>query len=675
MLIDQNIAIQSLLSQQDHLGDSTVLSKILNAIAVPIFIQDAQRRYLFLNDAFCQLPGMAPAELIGKTAHELDLSLDLPEDLGAFREVIQTIEMVDQTGSQVLLVGALEKIDPDQSHHLKRREQYLQTLVEIQQGLLQGEYQCFQRDYTPVLECLGRVTGASRVYLFENSYSFQEKLLMNQRVEWCAPGIHPELENPIYQNLPYADFNLEFAEALGRGEVVSSLVRDLPEPMQSILATQNILSILVLPLMVQGKFFGFMGFDNCFEAKAWEPSEINLISAAASAISLHLERHQAQLELQEREEQFRQLAENINSVFWINDPRRCQMLYLSPAYQHLWGRSQPNTHPDPMALIEGIHPADRQGVMAAISRQVQGTYDEEYRIVRPNGEIRWIRDRAFPIQNAAGKTYRVVGIAEDISERKQNEIALRLIVEGTAAKIGDQFFHSLVHHLAEALQVRYALVTRFVPGTSDRVRTLAFWNGNDFGENFEYDLQGSPCYGVMQGEHCHYPEQVQSHFPTDLDLVNLGVESYSGIPLKDSTQQILGHLAVMDTEPMTNHRIPQLIVEIFAARAGAELERLQFEETLRATQQRLQYLVTASPAIIYTCSPEPGNPITFISENIQDVLGYVAHQCLAEAKTFWGLRVHPEDVPHILVNLQKLATQDSIVNEYRFTIAMAPIAG
>ncbi|NJO71600.1 MAG: PAS domain-containing protein [Oscillatoriales cyanobacterium RM1_1_9] len=110
MLIDQNIAIQSLLSQQDHLGDSTVLSKILNAIAVPIFIQDAQRRYLFLNDAFCQLPGMAPAELIGKTAHELDLSLDLPEDLGAFREVIQTIEMVDQTGSQVLLVGALEKL-------------------------------------------------------------------------------------------------------------------------------------------------------------------------------------------------------------------------------------------------------------------------------------------------------------------------------------------------------------------------------------------------------------------------------------------------------------------------------------------------------------------------------------------------------------------------------------
>ncbi|NJO72172.1 MAG: PAS domain-containing protein, partial [Oscillatoriales cyanobacterium RM1_1_9] len=297
---------------------------------------------------------------------------------------------------------------------------------------------------------------------------------------------------------------------------------------------------------------------------------------------------------------------------------------------------QPNTHPDPMALIEGIHPADRQGVMAAISRQVQDLRRGIW-IVRPNGEIRWIRDRAFPIQNAAGKTYRVVGIAEDISERKQNEIALRLIVEGTAAKIGDQFFHSLVHHLAEALQVRYALVTRFVPGTSDRVRTLAFWNGNDFGENFEYDLQGSPCYGVMQGEHCHYPEQVQSHFPTDLDLVNLGVESYSGIPLKDSTQQILGHLAVMDTEPMTNHRIPQLIVEIFAARAGAELERLQFEETLRATQQRLQYLVTASPAIIYTCSPEPGNPITFISENIQDVLGYVAHQCLAEAKTFWGV--------------------------------------
>ncbi|MGL5080517.1 MAG: PAS domain-containing protein [Microcoleaceae cyanobacterium] len=554
------------------------------------------------------------------------------------------------------------------THALEQRERYLSTLVEVQRRLLISPDTTTY--YTEILELLGQASGASRVYLFENHQDWLGKVLMSQRTEWCAPGISPELNNPQLQNLSYDDFFPRWAEALHQGEIINGVVTEFPESERVVLEPQGILSILILPLVVKQKFWGFIGFDNCSETKAWESSEVSLISAAASAISLHLERHQAGQALQESEEKFRQLAENIDSVFWITNPQKGQMIYVSPAYETLWGRTCTELYENPITFIEAIHPEDRPLVMAALAKQSQGIYHEEccleYRIVRPDGEIHWIRDRAFPIQDETGIVYRVVGIAEDISDQKYHETALQLIVEGTAAKIGDEFFRSLVRYLAEVLKVRYALVTRFVAGTQSRVRTLAFWNGNSFGDNFEYDLDGTPCEGVIMGNICHYPTQVQAQFPQDQDLVNLRVESYSGIPLKDSANRILGHLAVMHTQPMTDDHTPKLIVKIFAARAGAELERLNAAEALQTTQKRLQYLVASSPAMIYTCSPIANYPITFVSENIRDVLGYTAQECLASAKTFWISRVHPEDLAQVLTNHQQLATQGYSVNEYRF---------
>lgn len=547
---------------------------------------------------------------------------------------------------------------------LEQRERYLEVLVQVQRRLLASKD--IQAYYTEIIEWLGKASQASRVYLFENHRDSAGNLLMSQRAEWCTPGIHPEIDNPQLQNLSYNNFFPRWAEALKKGEIINGIVADFPESERDILEPQNIRSILILPITVSGEFWGFIGFDHCVEARKWDCLEVGLLNAAASAISLHQERHQAEFHLRESEEKFRQLAENIDSVFWMTDPQKHHMIYVSPAYEKIWGRTCRQLYETPISFINAIHPEDRERVVAALATQIQGIYDEEYRVIQPNGEIRWIRDRAFPIRNHQDQVYRVVGLAEDISDRKRTQESLRLIVEGTASKIGTEFFQSLVRYLAEVLQMRYTFITQFTDETKTCVRTLAFWNENDWGENFEYNLAGTPCAEVFGNGLCIYPRAVQQQFPDDLDLVHLGVESYIGITLKDSNHQLLGHLAVMDVKPMNDPNTPELIIKIFAARAGAELERLQAEEELRTTQKRLQYLVSSSPAMIYTCLPQPNYPFTFVSDNIEEILGYTVEQCLAEPTTFWYSRIHPEDLPRIRANFSKLIEQGHYVNEYRF---------
>ncbi|GET43064.1 PAS domain-containing sensor histidine kinase [Microseira wollei] len=153
------------------------------------------------------------------------------------------------------------------------------------------------------------------------------------------------------------------------------------------------------------------------------------------------DRKLAQQALQESEERFRQLAENIESVFWMTDPNKNQMIYVSPAYEKIWGRTCAALYATPKSFLDAIHPEDRSRVVAAMPKQVKGEYDEEYRIIQPDGSIRWIRDRAFPVRDRSGKVYRVTGIAEDISDRKMAEQALqesqkRYTLAVSAGKVG-----------------------------------------------------------------------------------------------------------------------------------------------------------------------------------------------------------------------------------------------
>ena len=130
------------------------------------------------------------------------------------------------------------------------------------------------------------------------------------------------------------------------------------------------------------------------------------------------------------------------------------------------------------------------------------------------------------------------------------ELAFRPVVEATADKAGLDFLRHLVKNLAESLGVAYVFVAEFA-GAADRVRTIAFWDGKDWRPNIEWSLKGTPCEQVVEGQLCLHRDDVQQLFPADSDLVTLGARSYLGVPLRGGQGQVLGHLAAIDTRPMT----------------------------------------------------------------------------------------------------------------------------
>ncbi len=165
--------------------------------------------------------------------------------------------------------------------------------------------------------------------------------------------------------------------------------------------------------------------------------------------------------LRESEEKFRQLAETIHEVFWMTDAKAEQVLYISPGYEEIWGRTKESLYQRPSSWLEAVHPEDREHALAMLEQQPQrGQIEGEFRIVRPDGTIRWIRDRAFPVRDQAGQLCRVVGIAQDITERKHAEQELaRLLALERAARAETEFLRSASVALTQTLSLDAVLQT------------------------------------------------------------------------------------------------------------------------------------------------------------------------------------------------------------------------
>ena len=177
------------------------------------------------------------------------------------------------------------------------------------------------------------------------------------------------------------------------------------------------------------------------------------------------EQLQIEQALRENEEKFRQFAEHIDDVFWMTDASRKQTIYVNPAFEALWGSSPEALYQDSQKFSEAIHPDDRPRVVAAQSKPASD-YDVEYRLLRPDGTLRWIHDRAFPVTNEAGEVTRVVGIAENITRRKQSEETLQALNERLnertreLEKVNTRLSHTAFHDALTGLPNRVLFTQR-----------------------------------------------------------------------------------------------------------------------------------------------------------------------------------------------------------------------
>lgn len=148
---------------------------------------------------------------------------------------------------------------------------------------------------------------------------------------------------------------------------------------------------------------------------------------------------------------FQQIAETMADALWLAEPLM-PPFYVNPAYERIWGRDAESLRADPLAFANSLHPEDRERILAGLHRQVEGNYDVEFRIARPDGSMRWVRDRAMPIVNDAGQVYRIAGLTTDITEQKMSEQArLQLAVEREKVNLLREFIAEATHDLKTPL--------------------------------------------------------------------------------------------------------------------------------------------------------------------------------------------------------------------------------
>jgi PAS domain S-box-containing protein len=341
-----------------------------------------------------------------------------------------------------------------------------------------------------------------------------------------------------------------------------------------------------------------------------EEGNIELLGGVAVDIT---DRKKIETALRESEERFRQVTEHIQEVFWLSDPLKNEILYVSPAYESIWGRTCESLYRSPRSWLEAIQQDDRERVLeAALTKQALGTYDEEYRIVRPDGSTRWIRDRAFPIRNHSGAVCRIAGIADDITDHKKAEEELQRIRHELERRVDER---------TAALQASQQRLEIAFHGAG-----LASWDWHIETGAFSFNERWAQLRGFAAQEMTpHISSCMEGIHPDDRSLVDEILKAC----LAGQTPEFEAEMRVRTkanewTWILSRGRVIERGHHGAPVRmAGIEIDitaRKRTEEALRESEVRYSSLVSQATDIIYTAGLD--GRFTFVNAAACDLMGY-----------------------------------------------------
>lgn len=303
-------------------------------------------------------------------------------------------------------------------------EQKIATRLRYERGLAAAS-EVLLRDYEApkamqeALQHLLVAADACRVYIFENFLDPDDGLCMRQLHEVCAPGVEPQIDNPLLQHVPYKEGFERWKKLLSKGKPVLGFVHSFPESEREILEDQDIKSILVLPIWTDNEWYGFVGFDHTQHERGWGDEDILLLKTAEKVIGGYIVRRKAELALQESEERFRNLVENANDIIYSLTADGV-FTYVSPNWTSILGHDISEVLGKP--FVPFVHPDDVAGCFAFLQKTLESGEKQsgiEYRVKHKNGTWRWHTTSASPFKDKDGNILYFIGIAHDITERKK----------------------------------------------------------------------------------------------------------------------------------------------------------------------------------------------------------------------------------------------------------------
>jgi PAS domain S-box-containing protein len=458
-------------------------------------------------------------------------------------------------------------------------------------------------------------------------------------------------------------------------------------------ATYGGLRVGILAVILSALVAGFILFPPAYSFNIGVNGflQLSIFVAVALTITFLTEKgKRAESHLQVSERRFRQLADNIDQVFWVYDLKESKVIYTNPAYESVWGDTRENLYKNHHTFFEILHPDDRVRVTASLARQQEGARtEEEYRIVRRDGTVRWIHDRAFPVRDERGEMIRIVGIAEDITERKAAEKALREQTEAveTVNRVGQMLAGELdLHNLVQAV--------------TDAATELT---GAHFG-SFFYNVLDEHGASYMLYTLSGVPREAFAHFPmpraTDLfgptfrgegtiliDDVKLDprfgknspyygmpeghlpVTSYLAVPVVSRSGKVIGGLFFGHEDAGVFNERSARIVEGLAAQAAVAVDNARLFETAKieranaeANERYYRFLAEAIPQIVWTALPDGSTD--YFNQRWYDYTGLNSDEALDWG---WAHVLHPDDLqPSVERWQQAVATGEIYEIEYRF---------
>ena len=389
--------------------------------------------------------------------------------------LLRTIDKLSLSLEKLQLAAQELLQQTDSLQHLRaltrsqRRERYLDTLVEVQHHLLscQNLAEC----YADITQLLGKATEASRVYIFEKRIELGKESnnqpVLVQQAEWYSSDISTPSNNSASVNRPYQEYCPLITEILEKGEIFSAIVADLPELESQFLQEQEVLSILILPLIANGQLFGLIGFDNCRESQLWQESEVSLLQATATAISLKVESLQTFSALQASKEALRESEARFRAIFnhaavGIGQATPTgKLLKVNQKYCDLLGYTSEELRQ--LSWQEISHPADLEAELPYVKQLLAGeikSFSTEKRFRRKDGYYLWANISGSLVQDSRGKPKYTIGIIQDISERKQAEAEKKQVLEQQLRQSQyQQLCASLTLKIRQSLQIKEILQT------------------------------------------------------------------------------------------------------------------------------------------------------------------------------------------------------------------------
>ena len=268
------------------------------------------------------------------------------------------------------------------------------------------------------LHFLLKAANTSRVYIFENFDDDSDGLCMRQIHEVCAEGVEPQIDDPLLQHAPYQLGFHRWRETLSRGEPINGLLETFPDSEQEIWVPQGNLSMLVIPIMVERDWYGFIGFDDVWEKREWSNEDISALQTASEMIGIYIERKKFDEMLRVSEERFRSLVENANDIIYSLSPKG-EITYISPKFTDIMGYKVTEFLGN--SFFPFIHPDDAKDSIEwfrSIMKDKPRKTGYEYRFKHKDGSIRWMAGHSSVIRDEDGNIFEIIGVAHDFTKMR-----------------------------------------------------------------------------------------------------------------------------------------------------------------------------------------------------------------------------------------------------------------